>query len=182
MNYYCDHNICPMQTSLPLATDTVMVNSMLHLQQVSDVLGIDIEQLRALNPQYKRDIIPGNTEPSVLKLPASQTYAFVDKEDSVYTHRIEELLGGCVPVNAAGGSKNLTLEKITHVVASIPSRIAMALLRRISVNGTGSVLTVLPRAAAYVCMSITEVSHSLPPRQRRPKRLGLFPFALQVKV
>ncbi len=83
MNYYCDHNICPMQTSLPLATDTVMVNSMLHLQQVSDVLGIDIEQLRALNPQYKRDIIPGNTEPSVLKLPASQTYAFVDKEDSV---------------------------------------------------------------------------------------------------
>ena len=45
MNYYCDHNICPMQTSLPLATDTVMVNSMLHLQQVSDVLGIDIEQL-----------------------------------------------------------------------------------------------------------------------------------------
>ena len=118
MNYYCDHNICPMQTSLPLATDTVMVNSMLHLQQVSDVLGIDIEQLRALNPQYKRDIIPGNTEPSVLKLPASQTYAFVDKEDSVYTHRIEELLANCIPVNAADGSKNLTLEKITHVVAS----------------------------------------------------------------
>ena len=117
MNYYCDHNICPMQTSLPLATDTVMVNSMLHLQQVSDVLGIDIEQLRALNPQYKRDIIPGNTEPSVLKLPASQTYAFVDKEDSVYTHRVEELLANCIPVNAADGSKNLTLEKITHVVA-----------------------------------------------------------------
>ena len=106
-----------MQTSLPLATDTVMVNSMLHLQQVSDVLGIDIEQLRALNPQYKRDIIPGNTEPSVLKLPASQTYAFVDKEDSVYTHRVEELLANCIPVNAADGSKNLTLEKITHVVA-----------------------------------------------------------------
>ena len=56
--------------------------------------------------------------PGVLKLPASQTYAFVDKEDSVYTHRIEELLANCIPVNAADGSKNLTLEKITHVVAS----------------------------------------------------------------
>ena len=118
MNYYCDHNICPLQTSLPLATDTVMVSSMLHLQQVSDVLGVDIEQLRALNPQYKRDIIPGNTKPSVLKLPANQTYAFVDKEDTVYTHRIEELLANCVPVNADDGSKNLRLEKITHVVAS----------------------------------------------------------------
>lgn len=53
-----------------------------------------------------------------MKLPASQTYAFVDKEDSVYTHRIEELLANCIPVNAADGSKNLTLEKITHVVAS----------------------------------------------------------------
>lgn len=118
MNHYCDHNICPLQTSLPLATDTVMVSKMLHLQQVSDLLGIDVEQLRALNPQYKRDIIPGNTKPSVLKLPASQTYAFVDKEDTVYTHRIEELLANCVPVHTAGSSKNLTLETITHVVAA----------------------------------------------------------------
>ena len=117
MNYYCDHNICPMQTSLPLATDTVMVNSMLHLQQVSDVLGIDIESLRALNPQYKRDIIPGNVRASILKLPAAQTYAFVDKEDTVYKHRIEELLANCVPVNASS-SKELSTEKITHVVAA----------------------------------------------------------------
>lgn len=118
MNYYCEHNICPLQTSLPLATDTVMVGKMLHLQQVSDVLGVDIEQLRALNPQYKRDIIPGNTKPSVLKLPASQTYAFVDKEDTVYLHRIEELLANCVAVNATGETNKPMQEKITHVVAA----------------------------------------------------------------
>lgn len=118
MNYYCDHNICPMQTSLPLATDTVMVNNMLHLQQVSDVLGVGIEELRALNPQYKRDIIPGNATPSVLRLPAAQTYAFVDKEDTVYTHRIEELLANCVPLNASTSSRSSTQERITHVVAS----------------------------------------------------------------
>lgn len=118
MNYYCDHNLCPLQTNLPLATDTVMVRNMLHLQQVSDVLGVDIEQLRALNPQYKRDIIPGNTGPSVLKLPAAQTYAFVDKEDSVYTHRLEELLANCISFDATAYSKKETSEKVTHVVAS----------------------------------------------------------------
>lgn len=80
MNYYCEHNICPMQTSLPLATDTVMVNNALHLQQVSDLLQVDIETLRALNPQYKRDIVPGNTRPSVLKLPAAETYALSIKK------------------------------------------------------------------------------------------------------
>lgn len=112
MNYYCDHNICPLQTSLPLATDTIMVNEMLHLQQVSEVLNVDIEQLRALNPQYKRDIIPGNTEPSVLRLPAATTYAYVDKEDSINKHRVEDLLANCLPENKA------TQERITHIVGA----------------------------------------------------------------
>ncbi|WP_102407150.1 lytic transglycosylase domain-containing protein [Parabacteroides bouchesdurhonensis] len=120
MNYYCDHNICPMQTNLPLATDTVMVNNMLHLQQVAELLHLDIEQLRALNPQYKRDIIPGNAKPSVLKLPAAETYAFVGKEDTVHLYRAEELLANCIPLNAADRamSHTATKEKITHVVAS----------------------------------------------------------------
>lgn len=121
MNYSCEHNLCPMQTSLPLATDTVMVTNMLHLQQVADVLQLDLEQLRALNPQYKRDIIPGNTAPSVLKLPAAETYTFVDKEDTVFTHRAEELLANCIPLDAAArnnGPDRGTKERITHTVKS----------------------------------------------------------------
>lgn len=119
MNYYCEHNLCPMQTSLPLATDTIMVTNVLHLQQVADVLQMDIEQLRALNPQYKRDIIPGNAGPSVLKLPAVETYTFIDKEDTVFTHRAEELLAHCIPAeNGEGqaGSRTTRREQITHIV------------------------------------------------------------------
>ena len=119
MNFYCDHNICPIQTNLPLATDTVMVRKMLHLQQVADVLHLDIEQLRALNPQYKRDIIPGNVRPSVLKLPAAETYAFVSHEDTVYTYRAEDLLANCIALNTSfsGEDKALaTRERITHTV------------------------------------------------------------------
>ena len=51
MNYYCDHNICPMNTQLPLATDTIHVNRDLHFQQISDLCDIDMESLHALNPQ-----------------------------------------------------------------------------------------------------------------------------------
>lgn len=119
MNYSCEHNLCPMQTSLPLATDTVMVTNVLHLQQVADVLQLDLEQLRALNPQYKRDIIPGNTAPSVLKLPAAETYTFIDKEDTVFTHRAEELLANCIPLDPAArgnGVGRSTKERITHTV------------------------------------------------------------------
>lgn len=128
MNYYCDHNICPMQTSLPLATDTVMINNALHFQQVSDLLQIDVETLRALNPQYKRDIVPGNAAPSVLKLPASATYAFVEKEDTVYTHRLEELLANCIPMGEGSQSlpKSATKETVTHVVSGGENLYAIA--------------------------------------------------------
>ncbi|MCI7781769.1 MAG: LysM peptidoglycan-binding domain-containing protein, partial [Parabacteroides sp.] len=109
--------LCPLQTSLPLATDTVMVNQALHLQQVSEVLQLDLATLRALNPQYRRDIIPGNTRPSALKLPAAATYAFVGQEDTIYKHRMEEYLAN-IPIHneEAQNSKATTRERITHVV------------------------------------------------------------------
>lgn len=117
MNYYCDHNLCPLETNLPLATDTIHVNKMLHLQQVSEVLQVDLEQLRALNPQYKRDILPGNTGDAVLKLPASDTYAFVDKEDSIYQYRVEEFLPSyLVTINGGSTSGVATREQVTHIV------------------------------------------------------------------
>jgi membrane-bound lytic murein transglycosylase D len=111
MNYYCDHNICPVQTSLPLATDTLMISKMLHLQQVADLLQIDIELLRVLNPQYRRDIIPGNSKPSVLKLPAVATYSFADKEDSIYARTGD-------PVARPSANAVSRREQITHTVKS----------------------------------------------------------------
>ncbi|MDR1644738.1 MAG: LysM peptidoglycan-binding domain-containing protein [Tannerellaceae bacterium] len=115
MNYYCDHNICPIQTNLPLATDTVMISKMLHLHQVAEMLQIDVELLRILNPQYRRDIVPGHSKPSVLKLPAVATYSFVDKEDTIYAHRMNDLLAD---YRSAANGTSSTREQITHVVQS----------------------------------------------------------------
>jgi len=117
MNYHCEHNLCPMQISLSMATDTIMVHQMLHLQQVADILNLDIEHVRMLNPQYKREIIPGNITPSVLKLPIAATYEFIDKEDTLYKHRMEELLAHCVPVDMDADG-NPTRETIRHTVVS----------------------------------------------------------------
>ncbi len=121
LNFYCDHNLCPVQTNLPLATDTVMINRMLHMEQVSDVLNIDMEQLQALNPQYKRNIVPGSElKPAVLKLPAVEAYAFVDKTDTIFACRAEELLGSYLAAQSPEGTKSgdMRREKITHVTVS----------------------------------------------------------------
>ncbi len=92
MTYYSLHNICPMTTRLPAKTDTVMVSKNMHLEQVASVVGINIDLLRSLNPMYRRDIIPGATEPSPLRLPQSEVGKFIDAEDSVYTYKADELL------------------------------------------------------------------------------------------
>jgi membrane-bound lytic murein transglycosylase D len=91
MNYHAYHHLHPVQTSLPLVTDTIMVNEQIHFDQIAAVLNIDKAMLRALNPQYKRDIVPGNSKPRAIKLPALQTYAFVELKDSIQNYRKEEL-------------------------------------------------------------------------------------------
>ena len=92
MTYYSLHNICPMTTRLPAKSDTVMVSRNVHLEQVAEVVGLNIDFLRSLNPMYRRDIVPGATEPSPLRLPLADVGRFIDLEDSVYNYRANELL------------------------------------------------------------------------------------------
>lgn len=92
MNYYCDHNICPMVTELPLKTDTVVVNKDLHLEQIAQVLNINIQHLRNLNPQYRRDIVNGLNKPMTVRLPSTLVGPFIDQEDSIYNFKTDELL------------------------------------------------------------------------------------------
>ena len=91
MNYYCDHNICPMETQLPIATDTLHISRDLHFQQIADLCNIDLESLHALNPQYKTEVIPGNSMECILRLPQQALNAFIDAKDSIYTYKAAEL-------------------------------------------------------------------------------------------
>ena len=91
MTYYCEHNICPMTTRLPAKTDTIMVGRNVHLEQIASVCNIDIEQLRTLNPAYRRDIVPGATKLSAVRLPQTEVGKFIDLEDSIYAYNAEVL-------------------------------------------------------------------------------------------
>ena len=99
MTYYCDHNICPMTTRLPAQTDTVVVNRNVHLEQIAAVLGLDTDLLRSLNPEYRRDVVPGQTKPSAIRLPLADTGRFIDYQDSIYNYRVDELLNKRIEVS-----------------------------------------------------------------------------------
>lgn len=91
MTYYCKHNICPMETNIPQTTDTVQVNHNLHFQQIADICHVPLEEIKSLNPQYKRSIIPGESKPRTLRLPTEAISTFLDNQDTIYTHRSTEL-------------------------------------------------------------------------------------------
>lgn len=91
MNYYCDHNICPMRTSYPIVTDTIVVSRDVHFRQIADLCNIDYAAVKALNPQYRADIVPGTSRPSTIRLPYDNMMAFIGWKDSIYNYKAAEL-------------------------------------------------------------------------------------------
>ena len=91
MTYYCDHNICPMETNIPASTDTIQVNKKLHFEQIADICGVSLEQIKSLNPQYKKNVIPRDSKPYTLRLPQNYISTFIDQQDTIYAHRADEL-------------------------------------------------------------------------------------------
>ena len=113
MNYYAEHNICPMKPNDFQALDTVHVNQEIHFGQISEILDIPVNELQRLNPQFKRDIVPGNYKPYALVLPTKKMIAFIDKKDEIlncrrstyFAHRLDTdryLKGGSTSVGSDG--------------------------------------------------------------------------------
>lgn len=91
MNFYQSHNIFPKNPDFPIITDTLMVNEYLHFNQISEVLGIPVEQIRSLNPQYFRNIIPASKEKRYsLVLPQDEITAYLENESAIHKHRRNE--------------------------------------------------------------------------------------------
>lgn len=92
MTYYREHNIEPVLSTKPLTTDTVMVSHKLYMEHISQVMGIPMEALKELNPQYRCDIIPGSaSKPYSLTLPSQQAFVYSLMEDSIRSYAKREL-------------------------------------------------------------------------------------------
>ena len=90
MTYHKEHGIKPEAVQMPVHVDTFRINRQLHLKQVAELTGAPLDELKNLNPQYRHEIIPGNSREYILRLPYTYTNAFIEYEDSVYTHKYDE--------------------------------------------------------------------------------------------
>lgn len=90
MNYHNRYGINPTVVKQQLVTDTVKVNDRVHFRQISEVLHIPVEEIRMLNPQFRKDIIPGDHHPYTLVLPSQQTLSYIVSRDAILNFDADE--------------------------------------------------------------------------------------------
>lgn len=81
--YYKQHGIEPVAPTVPVMTDTIMVNRLMHFDQITSTMDVSKETLRALNPQYKLDIIPALDKTYSLMLPMSDISRYLQNEEAI---------------------------------------------------------------------------------------------------
>jgi membrane-bound lytic murein transglycosylase D len=91
MNYAGMHGICPSEPLLTMASDTIVTTQRQHLKQIAANLNIPLSELRRLNPQYPRDIIPGNKEYAIC-LPIEKVGEYIDNERTILAYQADELI------------------------------------------------------------------------------------------
>lgn len=91
MNYAEAHGICPATPLATMASDTIETTQRQHLKQIADNIDIPLAELRRLNPQYPRDIIPGGKAYAIC-LPIEKAGLYIDKQDTILAYQAKELI------------------------------------------------------------------------------------------
>ncbi len=89
MNYAPEHNIYPMRPNLFFYDiDTVTVHDVLAFDQLNEMLGIPMDELKYLNPQFKLGIIPAtNGKTYTIRIPRQFTADFLNNEKALYAYK-----------------------------------------------------------------------------------------------
>jgi len=89
MNYAPEHNLYPLHPGILYnGIDTVYVNNPLSFDQVSEMLGVPMEDLKFLNPIFKTNLIPAyDGKVYSLRLPNQYISAFVENEEALYNYK-----------------------------------------------------------------------------------------------
>ena len=101
MNYYPEHGLHPKRVTIPLRTDTLMVERNMLFCYVSQYAGVEMDELRTLNPQYRADFIPGEHASYPICLPTQKMNALINWADTIFKASEDSLSRRATIVKAA---------------------------------------------------------------------------------
>lgn len=106
MKYYPEHGLKPQKFTLPIHSDTIMLNEDALFCYVSRYTGVSMDELRVLNPQYRADFIPASSGNYSISLPIDKIDLLIRYEDSIYVHTHDSLAAKPVEVEAYNGRQS----------------------------------------------------------------------------
>lgn len=133
LNYYKDHRISARPIQMPAHVDTFIIKRPLHFGQISELVGISKEELSDHNPQYIKEIIPGNEKGNILRLPYNYTNLFIDRENEIYTFK-DSLFFNPIVFNDSKSRESTSRSSVTHVVKRGETLSHIALRYRVRVS------------------------------------------------
>ena len=119
--YHQQHGIPAAKISIPFSVDTVMIQNEVHFEQIANVLDIDIEEIKILNPQYKRMVIPAYSESYPLRLKNKDIIRFLELKDTICHYKYTDYF---MPIKVYQGMftgeavQSTDYKKLYHVVKS----------------------------------------------------------------
>lgn len=86
--YSNEHNIVAKESAISrFQTDTVHLKRLITFEQINEILNVDNEVIKFLNPQYKLEIIPKIKDKNyILTLPTKDIGSFVSNENLIYAY------------------------------------------------------------------------------------------------
>jgi membrane-bound lytic murein transglycosylase D len=92
MNYAPEHNIYPMRPGMfYYDIDTVTVSDVLAFDQLNEMIGVPMDELKFLNPQFKQEIIPATESKTyILRLPRQYVNDYLNNEQTLYAYKTKK--------------------------------------------------------------------------------------------
>lgn len=89
MTYASEHNIYPTRPGMfYYDIDTVTVRDVLAFDQLNEMIGIPMDELEFMNPQFKKGIIPATSgKEYIIRIPRNYVADFLNNEDQLYAYK-----------------------------------------------------------------------------------------------
>jgi membrane-bound lytic murein transglycosylase D len=87
MEHHAVYRLFPRAVDIPMNTEAVMVEGPMPMSNLAKGLDVPKATLKALNPSYKRDFIPGGDQLHSVRLPKAQALAFERRKEQLYAMR-----------------------------------------------------------------------------------------------
>ena len=162
MEYADLYNIYPEEQVYPIDYETINVDQFVYMKAFAEESGMDLEELKTLNPAIKKGAVPDLRQPVELRIPKSEYNSYLSKESNILAKALDgkkefEKMATNMPGSTFGKEKLVYRVKSGDVLGTIARKHRVKLTDLKAWNNIrGSMIRVGQRLNIYVGPDFSE--------------------------